>query len=129
MGESTWPEKVSADTCVQPRKPHSCVDTRHLAIRVNWHSKSVLTRRSEFGEVQKHKLPPEQEYGRVLWYEINVGVVPLKAIDEQVPRTPGALLVDAKDIYDGVKRSELAALSVTDKMSTDEGPEGKFGTC
>ena len=61
------------------------------------------------------------EYGRPVWREIHVGDVNLEAVDDQVTRTPRALLIGAKDIYDAVKRSNSAVLSMNDKRSAVEG--------
>ena len=43
-----------------------------------------------------------------------------KNVDEQVPRTLGAMFIGARSIYDAVKHAESAALSVTDKSSVVE---------
>ena len=58
---------------------------------------------------------------RLLWHEIDRGHVDLKKADEQIAATPGALLIDAKGVFDSVSRSESAALSMADKRSAVEG--------
>ena len=52
---------------------------------------------------------------------MHVGDVNLEAVDVQVSRTPRALPIGAKDIYDAVMRSNSAVLSMNDKRSAVDG--------
>lgn len=48
------------------------------------------------------------------------GEVNLRQADEYISAVAGAMVVDAKGIYDGVNRSESAALAMRDKRSAVE---------
>ena len=60
------------------------------------------------------------EYVRILVHEIDQGYVDLQKADEQVAKTPAALLIDATGVCDSISRSESAALSMNDKRSAVE---------
>ena len=58
---------------------------------------------------------------RLLWHELDKGLVDLRKAGEQIAATPAALLIDAKGVFDSVSRSESAALPMSDKRSAVEG--------
>ena len=61
------------------------------------------------------------EYARLVWHELTFGDAGLMEVDEQVQRTPGALLIGAEGVFDAVSRSESGALSMVDKRSAVDG--------
>ena len=59
------------------------------------------------------------KYVRLLWCELEHGSVDLRLQDQQIAAALGALVSDAKEVFDAVSRSESAGLSVVgDKRST-----------
>ena len=63
----------------------------------------------------------EQEYVRLLWQELSNGYYDMHDVDKEIRSVTGALLIDAKGVYDAVSRSESAALSMADKRTAVEG--------
>ena len=58
------------------------------------------------------------EYVRLLWYELERGIVDFRPHDQQVAATLGALVNDVKGVFDAVSRSESVGLSMVHKRST-----------
>ena len=74
--------KVGVDTGAHPRKLHSCLDSRHSAIRSGGTATFLPTSRLALGKCRDTGCHPSSIiYGVLasLWYEIHVGVVNLQA--------------------------------------------------
>ena len=60
------------------------------------------------------------KYVWLLWYKMERGSVDWRKQDQQVAVTLGALLIEAKGVFDAVSRSESAHVSKGDKQSVVE---------
>ena len=75
----TW--KVITDTCVRPRKPHSCVDTQHRAIRSVLTAKFFPRAAPGSGSADTQLATHDEKEVRAFWYEKHAGIMNLKEIE------------------------------------------------
>ena len=91
---------------------------------ISWHSRRCprVARSSGSAETQAAtQAQEEMEFIRLLWLEIEHGGYDAKCVDSEISKVTGALVIDAKGVYDAIRRSESAALSMQDKRSAVEG--------
>ena len=89
---------------------------------ISWHSGKLarVARSSSAAEVQAAgSTQEEQEYVRLVMYEILYGKFPLTEWAEACPAIPGALIMDCRGIFDALN-SESSGLGMKDKRSAVE---------
>ena len=91
---------------------------------LSWHSRRCprVARSSGSAETQAATQAQEEtKFIRLLLLEIVQGGYDDTTIDQEISSVGGCLIVDAKGVFDAIRRSETAAFSMQDKRSAVEG--------
>ena len=111
---------------------HLCVGTERALLDgsaapccpISWHSRRCprVAHSSGSAETQAATQAQEEtEFIRLLWLEIVQGGYDDTIIDQEISMVGGSLVMDAKGVFDAIRWSESAALSMQDKRSAVEG--------